>query len=334
MARNEQLIRQLKLLQILERYRFGRKLDELREDLLEDLGLAKLSDRTVRRDLEALQMAGINVDTEETGRGTVWKLNQEAIPQISATVGELVALSMVRDLLVPLNGTPYWQGIETLWQKMQESLPESVWKHFDRRRQVIQVRGMPLKSYAQQEGVLATLNRAVMQNRVVEIEYQSHDEGQPSTREIAPHSLALYRGSLYVVATDMNAPPGEGIRHFKLDRFHKATAIDRYYKPPDDFDPEQHFANSMGVYKAGQPHRFRIRLDPEVVSWVTESPWHAEQSIEEDVEGPVLVIPSAYEEEIIPKVLGLQMKAEVLEPASCRAKLAEIAAALAGQYEG
>jgi len=61
-ARNEQLIRQHKILQILERYRFGRTLDEIRHELVEELGLTSLHSRTVRRDLEALQAAGIDVD--------------------------------------------------------------------------------------------------------------------------------------------------------------------------------------------------------------------------------------------------------------------------------
>ena len=39
MARNEQLIRQHKLLQILERYRYGRTLKELRDELVDELGL-------------------------------------------------------------------------------------------------------------------------------------------------------------------------------------------------------------------------------------------------------------------------------------------------------
>ena len=36
MARNEQLIRQHKLLQILERSRFGRTLEEIRDDLVDE----------------------------------------------------------------------------------------------------------------------------------------------------------------------------------------------------------------------------------------------------------------------------------------------------------
>ena len=43
MARNEQLIRQHKILQILERYRFGRSLEEIRQELVDELGLASLA---------------------------------------------------------------------------------------------------------------------------------------------------------------------------------------------------------------------------------------------------------------------------------------------------
>ena len=54
MARNEQLIRQHKLLELLERYRFGRTLVELRDEVVDELGLTSLHTRSIRRDLEAL----------------------------------------------------------------------------------------------------------------------------------------------------------------------------------------------------------------------------------------------------------------------------------------
>ncbi|MEM9587913.1 MAG: WYL domain-containing protein, partial [Planctomycetota bacterium] len=78
MARNEQLIRQHKLLQLLEISRFGRTLEELRDELVADLGLSTLHTRTVRRDLEALQSAGFDIQTESLDRGKVYKLGRNS----------------------------------------------------------------------------------------------------------------------------------------------------------------------------------------------------------------------------------------------------------------
>src|SRR3954464_13900861 len=152
MARNEQLVRQHKLLQMLEDYRFGRTLEELRDDLVESLGLGTLHVRSIRRDLEALQAAGFDIDTVASARGKLWKLGSRGRGafKITASATELIALSLSRDLLYPLAGTPFWMGIESFWSKLQEELPEAVWDHYLKYRQTLYVRGMPAKSYTEQ----------------------------------------------------------------------------------------------------------------------------------------------------------------------------------------
>ena len=113
MARNEQLIRQHKVLQVLERVRFGKTLAELQADIMDELGLTSLHTRTLRRDLEALQAAGIDVDVHDSQRGKVWKLGPRAksTTKISFSATELIALSLGREMLHPLAGTPFWMGI-------------------------------------------------------------------------------------------------------------------------------------------------------------------------------------------------------------------------------
>lgn len=334
--RNEQLIRQHKLLHLLEQSRYGRTLSELRDELLETLGLAHLSERTVRRDLEALQAAGFDVDTHDSPRGSVWKLGPSLRGQtrIAATATELLALSMGRHLLAPLGGTPYWQGIESLWQKMKDLLPEAVWKHFARRQQSLIVRGTPSKSYVRQQGILATLNRAILQHRVVQIEYQGLGKSRPAVREIEPYALVLYQGSLYVVAAACEAPAESALRHLKLDRFRKAAALDRRFAPRADFKPEKHFADSIGLFHAEQPQEFRIWLSAFAAPLAEEDPWHARQTIEARENGEVvLTIPSAHELEIIPRVLALGAEAELLSPAASRQRMAEIVARLQAVYQ-
>ena len=67
---------------------------------------------------------------------------------------------------------PFWQGIESFWNKIQDELPGSVWSHYEKYRQILLVLGTPAKSYEKQHGILATLNRAILEHRIVEIDYQ------------------------------------------------------------------------------------------------------------------------------------------------------------------
>lgn len=337
MARNEQLIRQHKLLQILERSRFGRTLNEIRGDLVDELGLTSLHTRSVRRDLEALQTAGIDVDSHDTGRGKVWKLGPtfRGTQRITASVTELLALSLGRDLLYPLSGTPFWIGIESFWSKIRESMPEAVWRHYEKLRQILYVRGTPAKTYRKQEGVIKTINRAIQQHRVVRAEYQRPGEPGPRQRKIEPYGVVVHQSSLYIVAAacEINDVP-ERIRQFKLDRFRKAEALDEYFKLPGDFDLHQYLGESIGVFSGGKPKNFRIRISGYAATWVQEDPWHPEQEVEVHQDGSVtLKVRAAHDLEILPRVLALGPEAELLAPKSSRESIIRTIAELSRKYQ-
>src|SRR5690606_20132793 len=142
--------------------------------------------------------------------------------KIAASATELIALSLSRDLLYPLAGTPFWQGIETFWNKLREELPASVWKHYQTYRQMLFVRGMPAKSYQKQQGIIATLHRAIEDRRVVEIDYEPVGKAV-QRRLIEPYAVVFYQTSLYIIAAARDVQADQDrIRHWKLDRFHKA----------------------------------------------------------------------------------------------------------------
>lgn len=335
MARNEQLIRQHKILQVLERYRFGRTLEEIRDELVEDLGLGTLHPRSVRRDLEALQAAGLDVAAHDSQRGKVWKLGPrtKGAYKIAASATELIALSLSRELLYPLAGTQFWQGIESFWNKLRDELPEEVWKHYQQYRQTLYVRGMPAKSYEKQHGILATIDRAILQHRVVEIVYEPPGK-DVQTRRIEPYAVVFYQSSLYIIAAASEVPLGEErIRNLKLDRFVKATALDEWFTRPADFDVDQYLGQSAGIFSGSRAQTFRIRISARAARWVSEDPWRADQQIEPQADGSILLtVKAAHELEIIPRVLALGSEAEVLSPLSCRKAIATMVRQLAEKY--
>jgi predicted DNA-binding transcriptional regulator YafY len=335
MARNEQLIRQHKILQILEEYRFGRTLNEIRDQLVDELGLTSLHPRSVRRDLEALQAAGFDLGVHTIGRGKVWKMGPRArsSPKITATSTELIALSLSRDLLFPLAGTPFWSGIESFWKKLYGQLPGSVADHYEKYRRVLYVLGMPAKSYAAKQGMLKTINRAALEHRVVEIEYEPPGRSA-SVRCIEPYAIVFYQSSLYIIAAAHEIPQHEQrLRHWKLDRFRRATALDKWYQPIPEFAVEEYLGGSLGIFSKGKVREYRIRVSARAAPWVLEDPWHPDQQVKRRRDGSiVLSVKATHDLEIIPKVLALGSEAELLAPASCRRAIVELIEQMAQNY--
>ena len=336
MARNEQLIRQHKILQVLERLRFGATLEELRDTVVEELGLTSLHPRSIRRDLEALVAAGMPLVDEESARGRVWKLSRtdKGLHKIQITASELIALSMSRDLMLPLVGTQFWIGIESFWNKVREQLPDAVWEHYERYRKTLYILGLPTKTYEKHQGMLKTINRAIQEHRHLEIEYQVPGR-TASMRQLEPYGVVLFQSSIYVVSTEENRD-GEGterLRHWKLDRFNSAKALDSWFKPNEAIDLHEHLGQSVGIFSGGEPREFVIRLSEQAARWVAEDPWHAAQRMENQEDGTVLLTVTAYHNtEIVQRVLRLGTEAEILSPQDCRDDIQQTINALATRY--
>lgn len=336
MARNEQLVRQHKILQVLERNRFGVTLEDLRDTIVDQLGLTSLHPRSVRRDLEALVAAGLPIMDEESQRGRVWKLmrTDKGLQKVAITASELIALSMGRELLLPLVGTQFWIGIESFWNKVREQLPEGVWEHYQRYRRTLYVLGTPAKSYEKQQGTLKSANRAIQEHRYMEIEYQSLGN-PPARRIIEPYGLAIYQSSIYVVATE-ESRDGHGtdrLRHWKLDRFLSAKPLDKWFKPNPSIDLQSHLGQTIGIFSGEQPTSYVIRISEQAARWVREDPWHAAQRIEAQQDGSVLLtVPAYHDMEIVPRVLALGIEAEIIEPVRCRKVVKQTLAEMLNRY--
>jgi len=338
MARNEQLIRQHKILQILERRRFGSSLEDIRNSVVQELGLGSLHVRSIRRDLEALQAAGIDIGTEDTDTGKLWKLRRvdKGLHKITISASELISLSMGRDLMLPLVGTTFWQGIEGFWNKIREQLPEGVWEHYQKYRRTMRVMGVPRKSYERQQGILKTINRAIQEHRRVECDYESL--GKPvAKRYLEPYGIAIYQSSIYVVAVESgkneDKEPQERLRHWKLDRFTKATALDDWFKADEEVDLEKHLGQSVGIFSGDKAIAYKIRLSANASRWVQEDPWHSDQVVEKQADGSsILTVPTYHAMEIIPRVLNLGNEAEILEPLEGRQTMKDLVAGLGKKY--
>lgn len=323
MARNEQLIRQHKLLQILERRRYGATLNEIRDTIVDELGLTSLHTRSIRRDIEALQIAGIDIQTEDRPSGKVWRLGERARSgyEISFTAAELMAMALAKDLLMPLSGTVIGQGVSGFWAKVEAGVPAATYQHFEEYRKTFVVSGLPAKSYEEYHGIIKTVQRGILEHRHLEIQYAGPAK-KSELRTIAPLGIILDHGSLYVVSNDPALDTDSDFRHWKVDRINKASILDSYFTPPDDFELSKYTEKGIGVFARGESKQYEIKLSERAGAWVSEDPWHPEQSLEQTEEGGyLLTIHAAHDLEVFPRVLALGVDAILLSPNDSRQRL-------------
>ncbi len=146
----------------------------------------------------------------------------------------------------------------------------------------------------------------------------------------------MYRASIYVVAHDAtheNVDHQERLRHWKLDRFEKATALDEWFKPDADVDLQRHLGQGVGIFSGEKTKQFVIQVSPHAARWIREEPWHPQQSLQLQEDGSYLLTVSAYQStEIIAKVLELGKEAELLSPTECRDEIRSILTKLLEKY--
>jgi predicted DNA-binding transcriptional regulator YafY len=191
--------------------------------------------------------------------------------------------------------------------------------------------------------MLNAVNRAIRNALELEIRYTSLAEQRPKRSVIRPEALVLYDGSIYIAAHRPPAKAGgrrraagdEAIRFFKLDRVAEARPTSRTFTRQDQAI-ETLLADSITMYRSAQPpRRYRIRVDADRARWACEKPFHPRQKVRRQADGGVILeIERAWDEELIPQLLGLGDAAEVLEPADVRDRISEIARRITARYAG
>ena len=234
-------------------------------------GPAVAVEKTIRRDIRHWRDMGYpiqQVETANADRPKVWKLDRSLmkVPKLPIGVVELLAFSAGRELLYPLAGTPYWDGIQKLWERMRESTSPDVLRHLDQQRAGLIVRGPMPKDYSRQEGMLSALNRAVYEHRVAEVKYKGLGQPRPRKRRIEPHAICLFLNSIYVLAADADEIDGP-IKTYKLDRVSSVDLLDRRFTPRKDFDPDVYFDNSIGIFREASPSVFGSESARERAAW-------------------------------------------------------------------
>jgi proteasome accessory factor B len=319
--RNAEVIRQWKILKTIEAGRFTSS-----AKLADEHGV---TERTIRRDIEALQEAGFPLYDDRQDGKKVWRLVEGYKQRLtqSFTLSELAALYFSRNMLAFLRGAPFAQDLEAAFQKIREALPEKSLPFLSRIQDLFMARPDPWKDYSKKQDVIAGLIDATLHQRQATIAYYSFNSKRTKAYQVDPYRLVYYRGGLYLYA---RAHEYGEVRTFAVERIQKIEVLDQGFETPADFSPSEYARSAFGIF-GGEPQTVELLFSPEMAGYVRERSWHESQQLADEPDGGVrLTMEVAPGFELQSWIKGFLPHVRVVRPASLRDAIArDLAAAQA-----
>ena len=309
MPRSKGPIRQLTLLQRIANQRTN-TINSLASDL-------RVTTRTIRRDLVALQAAGFPVYDEVVDGTTYWQLEgKHFLAKLSRsvlTVQELCALYYSGAILKGIAGTDTFADLQIALQKIQDAMPPATKRFVDKLPAVIAAKpafGKPLR--AQSPQIVSRLLEAATNHRVVTMRYDSSSSRREKDYTVHPYRVFFAQNATYLEAY---VPAYQELRHFLVTRIKKLTVTEDGFTPVAQLSTVP-FGKSLGANSA-PPVKVQLRFLPDTGRYVMERVWHESQQFKERRDGSVVMTLNVAEDFTLRQwILGFGCGVRVLSPKS------------------
>jgi len=315
--RNAEVIRQWQVLREIESRRTGVTIHELAT-------LVKVSTRTIRRDLQALQEAGFSVydegDENETKR---WRLSGSPFKGVEEglSVADVAALYLSRAVVESLSGWPLADELGQAFAKIERALNPRMREFLSTLPQVLSTKSGPRAGRASGRLIETTrrLFGATRDRRVIDMRYFSAASNRTKAYKVEPYRIALAQGGVYLVGW---VPQYEAFRTFAAERIERISVSEQTFKRTRDL-PDDLFGSSMGVFWA-EPIRVEVEFNARVALFVRGRVWHDSQRIEELPDGRLrMTLDVSNDWALRSWILGFGADVRVIQPTSLAAAIVE-----------
>lgn len=259
-----QAVRLFQLHQLLETNVEGVRIEEIARDL-------GVTPRSIRRDLKALEAAGIEleaVDVAGERRVRVVRAGKATDP-VRLTRYQRYSLAAVRRMFDVFTGTPLHDDFSQLFAKLSPPGDEEG-AMADRFHYIPEAprnyRKLKDQVYEVYDGILRTLT------------LQFHYEGGTTAglRKVEPYALVLYQNRLYVVGRDVQK---DADRTFAIDLMKRVRALPTApFKRNPEFNVQRLFEGAFGIYGGGSERQHVVvDFDARVAQYIEPREWHPTQ---------------------------------------------------------
>jgi len=318
MERHTEIVRQWRLLLALEGKSRGMTLSEAQNEAGDGV-----SERTIRRDFEALTQAGFPIETAKRDGKTVFQLNREVFRGVAAagfSLSELCALHLSRTVLSAVAGNPFKDSLASAFDKLYDALPPSMWKFIESLPDALGAKEHASRPRgAGSAKAIDSLMQAILGRRRVRMRYHSFSSQQIKDYIVEPYRLAYAQGGLYLQAF---VPEYSEMRTFATQRIESAVGLEDSFSPVES-SPGDVFADSLGAF-SGTPERVVIEFTAAEAPYVREREFHASQVIDELSGGRILLTMNVVIDwELQAWVMGFGPAAKVIQPEAFAKRIVE-----------
>ncbi len=161
---------------------------------------------------------------------------------------------------------------------------------------------------------LTVAMQALLDNAVLHLQYKKYLSGESESRTVRPYAVKEFAKRWYLVAWSEDA---KSLRTYALDRIQAMERTGESFKMPRDFDVDEAFRDSYGIYlpEGKKPVLIKLKATEREAAYLRDLPLHPSQT---DLGGGVFAIRVVPNPNLMMDLCARAGSLEVLEPADLR----------------
>ncbi len=278
-ARAAKLPKDVVLLQLALVLLHGGRLDYDR--LADEYGLER---RTAERYLACIKAAGLPVHSVRVGRDAEFalhhlrsRLDLEAV-DVSPMAVKSLSLLLVAAALLPRN-LGVREAVDTTVRAALRLRGLKIAGELRRLEDAVVVLENEAKDYTGREDIFEVLFDAVLEGKLVEIDYTSPRSG-PERRRLHPATIGLYKGGLYVLGVDVD-DDGSQARWWAIERIDQVPLVVGDALLPTEVrlralaSAARRWGPARPSSSLGAEQVVTLHFSPQAAPYVRARPWHS-----------------------------------------------------------
>ena len=275
-----QVARAFRVLDALRGYKRGRWVNEIAAAI-------GASERTVRRDLDELADAGIDIEiTKKANRVYALLAEERSYSPVSITKRERFTLLAVRRVFDAFRKTPLLEDVVSVLTKLEQRMSTKERAELAAYgEQFVYMPDHGTKSYDGKDDIIDAIQSGIINGRLVRYRY-SDGRGGSRAGYLAPYRMAMYRHGLYALGARLKAADDDvasaPLGVFAIERFTSAEYDKAHaFQIPADAKILAVLAGAFGPHlpDGTEPHTVIVEFTPEKAHLVSSREWHPTQQI-------------------------------------------------------